>query len=489
MDTFKQEMSMKFGLQTIRTTVGPMLILGVPLSLAAQPGGAQDQLSAQQHRQHQHPALPATQAEAPKSAPSPQSPGKESLRLEQLEQMALESNPTLAQAVANVKAAEGRKIQAGLYPNPVIGATGEEISSGPIIRGGEFGGFIEQRIVTAGKLRLNRNVFEQERLQAEHMAQAQNYRVLNSVRSLYYEALGAQRRVEVQTQLAGLSREAVKISNELLNVGAADQPDFLESEVEADQAEVDLSMAKTELERVWRELAAVVGKPSLQPAPLEGNLEEVPKLELESVMATLFSESPEIRTSEAAVAREQAALRRAKVEKIPDIVARGGLRYNRELLEQGLTPVGLEGTFDVGVEIPFFNRNQGNVAAAHANLERAQREEGRVRLSLRIRMARAYKEYQDSLAMVERYRTQMIPRAQKAYELYTSNFRQMAAAYPQVLIAQRKLFQLQEHYIAALVNIWRSAVVIRGLLLSGGLEAPGTMGMEMPVSDKYGGGR
>ena len=54
----------------------------------------------------------------------------------------------------------------------------------------------------------------------------------------------------------------------------------------------------------------------------------------------------------------------------------------------------------------------------------------------------------------------------------------MAAAYPQVLIAQRNLFQLQEDYITALVNTWRSAVEIQGLLLTGGLEAPRTM--EMP---------
>ncbi|MEW5976287.1 MAG: TolC family protein [Acidobacteriota bacterium] len=205
---------------------------------------------------------------------------------------------------------------------------------------------------------------------------------------------------------------------------------------------------------------------------------------LESAIAKLFSESPEIRTSEVTIAREEAALRRAKVEKVPDIVARGGLRYNRELLEFGGTPVGLEGFFDVGVEVPFFNRNQGNVAAARANLERAQREVERVKLSLRMRMARAYKEYQDSLITAGKYQTHMIPRAQKAYDLYLNNFRQMAAAYPQVLIAQRNLFQLQEDYITALVNTWRSAVEIQGLLLAGGLEAPSMMGTEMSAADK-----
>jgi len=478
---------MRFQRLAIGWTIAFMVVSSASI-VRGQPRDESRQTSAaDQQKQHQHaPHTHGDTAKPPALLPiqQPSQQGKTPLRLEDLERMALESNPTLAQAASNVRAAEGRKLQSGLYPNPTIGATGDENTPGPVIRGGEFGFFVEQQFVTAGKLGKSRSIAEQERLLADTMAQAQKQRVLNAVRSLYYEALGTERRVQVQTQLASLSQHAVKISKELTNVGAADQPDLLESEIEADRAEVNLAIAKTAQQRVWRELEAIVGNPLLQLAPLEGNLEEVPKLELESAIAKLFSESPEIRTSEVTIAREEAALRRAKVEKVPDIVARGGLRYNRELLELGGVPVGLEGFFDVGVEIPFFNRNQGNVAAARANLERAQREVERVKLSLRMRMARAYKEYQDSMITAEKYRTHMLPRAQKAYDLYLNNFRQMAAAYPQVLIAQRNLFQLKEDYIAALVKTWRSAVEIQGLLLAGGLDAPGMMGTEMSTTDK-----
>jgi len=466
-------MTMRLHLLTRTPAFGFLLALSVPTFLPGQTGqGILDRDENVLHQQH-HPTAGQPQPEPLKPYTLPQSPeAGPRLGLADLERMALEGNPTLAQAADEIKAAEGRRLQAGVYPNPIIGATGDENTPGPIIRGGEFGFFVEQRFITAGKLGKSRNVAEQERLRAETTALSQKHRVLNSVRTLYYEALGAERRVQVQTQLAELSRRAAQISRELLNVGAADQPDLLESEIEAERAEVNLALAKTAQTRVWQELAAVVANPSLQPAPLEGNLEEVPRLELESAMKKLFGESPEIRSSEVSVAREQAALRRAKVEKIPDIVARGGLRKNRELLEAGGRPVGLEGFFDVGFEIPFFNRNQGNVAAASANLDRAEREVQRVKLSLRMRMARVYKEYQDASVTADRYRTQMIPRAQQAYDLYLNNFRQMAAAYPQVLIAQRNLFQLEQDYINALVNTWRSAVEIQGLLLKGGLEAP-----------------
>ena len=473
-------MTMRLQLLTRTPALGFLLVLSLPTFLPGQTGQGIPDLDKAVQQQHHHPAAGQPPRDPLKPYTLPQSLElAPRLGLADLERMALEGNPTLAQAAAEIKAAEGKRLQAGAYPNPIIGATGDENTPGPIIRGGEFGFFVEQRFVTAGKLGKSRNVAEQERLRAETTAQAQKHRVMNSVRTLYYEALGAERRVQVQTQLAELSRRAVQISRELLNVGAADQPDLLESEIEAERAEVNLALAKTTQARVWRELSAVVANPALQPAPLEGNLEAVPWLELEPAINKLLGESPEIRNSEVAIAREEAALNRAKVERVPDIVARGGLRKNRELLEAGGRPVGLEGFFDVGFEIPFFNRNQGNVAAARANLDRAERDVQRVRLSLRMRMARVYKEYQDASITADRYRTQMIPRAQQAYDLYLNSFRQMAAAYPQVLIAQRNLFQLQQDYINALVNTWRSAVEIEGLLLKGGLEAPGVEKQDM----------
>ncbi|MGC1634047.1 MAG: TolC family protein, partial [Candidatus Acidiferrales bacterium] len=43
------------------------------------------------------------------------------ITLDQLQQIALANNPTLAQAQAGVRAAAGRTRQAGLWPNPTIG--------------------------------------------------------------------------------------------------------------------------------------------------------------------------------------------------------------------------------------------------------------------------------------------------------------------------------------------------------------------------------
>ena len=405
-----------------------------------------------------------------------------SLTLEELERMALANNPTLKQASAAIAAAAGRAKQAGLYPNPTISAVGEEISRGPIIRGGEIGGGFQQRIVMGSKLGLSRQAGEQERLAAEQMAQAQRQRVLNAVRTLYYQAVGDQRLVQVRGRLAGLAREVVRISGEMGNVGQADRPDQLFAEIEAERLDLGLETARNSLERTWRQITAVVNNPSLRPTLLEGDLDEVPKLDADQALERIYAESPELRTAQVNVARSELELKRAKREPIPDILVSGGVRYNRELLEvePGGTlrrPVGPEGYFDIGIQIPIFNRNQGAVAAAKAETERARLEVDRTRLALRARLATVYREYRDAMTTVERYRGRMIPKAQQAYDLYLNSFRGMAAAYPQVLISQRNLFQLQEEYVRALVAAWQSAIEIQGLLVTGGTELAGNIAL------------
>jgi cobalt-zinc-cadmium efflux system outer membrane protein len=66
----------------------------------------------------------------------------------------------------------------------------------------------------------------------------------------------------------------------------------------------------------------------------------------------------------------------------------------------------------------------------------------------------------------------MLPRAQRAYELYLAKYRQMGAAYPQVIVSQRTLFQLQVAYIRVLQDLWRNMVSLQNFALSGALESP-----------------
>lgn len=398
------------------------------------------------------------------------------MRLEELEAMAVQRNPTLAQAEAAVRAAEGRRRQAGLFPNPVAGYFLEEFAFRSPGETAEQGAFIEQTIPLGGKLSKAKRVFELERDQATVLAEAQRLRVTNSIRVLYYETLGAQRLVELRDDLSQLAREAVEITKELYNVGQADRPDQLAIEIESERAEIDFLRAQNDWMRSWQTLAAMVGNPSLPPARLAGSPEEnLEVLNETQLLETLIGQSPDVRVARTGVERARAVLARARAERVPNLFLRGGLGYNYERFEPVVPSIagqrkGLEGRLEVGVNVPIFNRNQGGIAAAEAELAIAERDLERLQLVLRSQFASSFREYRNAQQMVERYRTAVVPRAREAYQTYLANFRQMAAAYPQALIAQRTLFQVEVEYARALVQLRETAVRLRGFLLDGGLD-------------------
>ena len=414
----------------------------------------------------------------------PTVPPATALSLDELEAMALENNPTLRQAAAEVVAASGRREQAGLLPNPRVGYTGEEIRGGSL-RGGQHGFFIEQDIVLGGKLGLGRRVFEQEIRMAEIESEEQRLRVLNAVRLGYFQVLTSQETIAKLREMARIASENAETSTRLRNIGQADETEVLQAEIESQQAELAIVREETRLGHLWKALAAVVGIPELPPSSLEGELDEnLPDLDEQSLVSALLNESPAIRIAQANVARAEAQLGRERGQAVPDLLLRGGLQQNRELLESTQRATGLQGFAEIGIQIPIFNRNQGSVQAANAARERAEQEKARVQLVLRERAAATIQQYRYARARVDRYRTEILPRAQRAHELMLSRWGQMAASYPQVLAAQRTLSQSQTDYISALGDLRESALTLEGFLLVDGLEAPARPGeVDLPVRE------
>jgi cobalt-zinc-cadmium efflux system outer membrane protein len=393
------------------------------------------------------------------------------LRLEDLEQIALANNPTIAQVEANVRVSLGLARQVGLYPNPSVGYYGDEIRGG-YTGGGKQGGFVSQTIVTGGKLRAARRVAELLTEEAKTTGQAQRLRILNNVRMTFYQVLAEQRLVEVREKLAKLAADATRTSHQLANVGQADRPDVLQAEVEQQQVNVGLRMAQQSLRSSWRTLAAVIGKPDLPQARLDGDLDAIPDLNYEEWLATTLRDSPEVKLAQQAVDRTDASLTRAKKAPIPDLQLYGNLSQNFEPLESTRKPIGLNGGVQIGVQLPIFNRNQGNIAAAKAEIENAKQELIRVKLRISRDVATRFRDYDTARATVQEYKREMLPRAEEAYKLYQTNYQNMAAAYPQALISQRTLFQLEVDYVQALESAWQSALGIRGFGLMDGLSMP-----------------
>jgi len=424
-----------------------------------------------QHEHHHPPAPEGTltpQPPLPHALPPARERGSQAgasalpvYTLAELEKRALEKNPVLAQAEAALRAAEGRGVQAGLPPNPVIGYTAEDVPVDHTSEG-RHGVFISQEIPLGGKLRLDRKVLEQDLEQTRISGEAQRLFLLAELRRLYYRALAAQARVALRERLADLAHEAVEITKQLYNTGVADAPDQLAVENEALLREADLSEARIELDQMWASLRAVVADPDLAPGRLSGDLTEIPALDRTQLWDRLLAESPELQAAKALATRAEAALARAKAGRVPDLEIEAGVRQPRGKAANSSN--GREAFADIGFRVPLFNRNQGGIAAAEAELAQARLEEQRVRLRLEARFAETFGRYRAAAQRAETYRTGILDRTRSAYAQYLEQYRQMMAAYPQVLVTERTLIQTEEDSLDAQARAWDAAVSLQTLL-------------------------
>jgi cobalt-zinc-cadmium efflux system outer membrane protein len=434
--------------------------------------------------QHHQMAMPVVRPEYPRMGRAQENAKGALVTLEHVQKIAGEANPTLRQAEAEIRAAKSRQHQSGLYPNPTVAYTGDEIRGGSD-GGGKQGFFVQQTIVTGGKLGLSRDVFGKELKLAEIEAEEQKIRVQSAVKMAFLRVLAAQELLYARRDMAMIAQDATETQRRLMNTGQADETEVLEAEVETQRIRMNARMQENTLREEWRSLAAVIGQPELPLTTVAGDLEKGwPEVNEEEAVEAIAKESPAVRIAEAAEARAQSVLGRAKREAVPDIQIRGGMEYNHELLGSAPFAKGWEGIAEVAVQVPLFNRNQGNVAAARADIDRAGQEKMRIALTLRERAASAVDQYANARLMAVEYRDEMLPRAKKAYGLMVEKYGQMLASYPRVLDAQRKLYELQIEYIGALESVWTNGIALQGYLLTDGLEAPARPGeVDRPVRE------
>jgi cobalt-zinc-cadmium efflux system outer membrane protein len=444
--------------------IGIVLIGSLPsLVVAQQPGPSG---ATGPHGNDLRIAAEAQPAPLPDDQPQPLPPGEAimpaGMTLAELEEMAVRCNPTVAQAANRVAAVRGHWVQVGLYPNPRAGYIGAEIGNEG--QGGQQGSFVGQEIVTAGKLRLSRNVAEQEIRQAEWVLQSQRQRVLTDVRRSFYDVLVAQRKMELTEQLLRIGEEGVRSTEALVKAKEAARADTLQAHIEAESARVLLQRTRNQHVAAWRGLAAVVGTANIPPQRLAGEAwDGLHELTWEDTYNRLLAESPQLAVARAGVARAQATVARECAQRVPNIDMQLAVQYDNATKDTFAT-------VQAGVPIPFFNRNQGNISKAQAELMAAQNDMQRVQLDLQQRLAAVFEQYTSGRYQAEKYRGDILPSARKSLDLANKGYQQGEYNYLFLLTAQRTYFQTNLIYLDALRELRTAAAAIEGNLLSGSLQ-------------------
>jgi cobalt-zinc-cadmium efflux system outer membrane protein len=265
--------------------------------------------------------------------------------------------------------------------------------------------------------------------------------------------------------LARIGDQGVNSVEALMKAKEVGRGDLLQARIEADTAKILLERAKNRHAAAWRNLAAVAGAAGMEPRPLAGDVQDgLPQLAWDEAFSQLLTQSPQLASAQAGVARAQAAVARECAGRVPNVELQAAVQHDNATRDNFAT-------VQVGIPIPVFNRNQGNTRRAQAELLAAQREVERVQLALHQRLAAVFEQYANARFQVEKYQRDILPNAEASLKLTNSGYRQGEFGYLSLLTAQRTFFRTNLAYLDALRELRATATTIEGNLLSDSLQA------------------
>jgi cobalt-zinc-cadmium efflux system outer membrane protein len=400
-----------------------------------------------------YPALvPVGALETPSTAP---------VSLGDLQRMAAESSPVLRRAEAEAQSAYGAMIQAGLYPNPTLGYQVDQwqpnlpVPPGASISGkGQQGGFVNQLIKTAGKLKYAQRVAGFDYINALVAVRKARVDVTHQVRRHYFAALTAQKAVDINTALADMSDEVYQLQLKLLAAGQAAEYEPLQLHAQSVLARNAVVQAKATWKAEWRKLAAAVGQPDLPPARLSGEADgPPPTFDEAAAKAAVLESHTDLLTARNTIEQAKANLTLQRATPIPDLQTNQYHQYDNvaQVYQFGV---------QLGIQLPLFDRNQGNIQQARGRIagsaESLRETENRLLGELSAALAHS----EASRTVAENYRKVVIPNLTLTYKSMVRRYQLEPdkVGFNDLIVVQQAIFSAMQNYQAALNAQWQAVV-------------------------------
>jgi cobalt-zinc-cadmium efflux system outer membrane protein len=333
---------------------------------------------------------------------------------------ALRSRASLKAEAERVPAAEGRKRQAGLWPNAEFQFGNENLRPGQTYaRDVDTLAYITQPLDILGKRPQRVETAQQtvELTKAEYGLARRD--VIENVTRAYWTARGAQERQELLKATVANFQRIIDYHTAQLSVGAIAEQDVLRVRLEGERLAITASMAALDATRGRVQLLREMGRPDVPGVVLTDPLDAMPDARGPVAIGDVLAMRIEMLVARASVAEAQANERLQAVSARPDLSIVYG--YKRTELPDAFNGVNTA-LAGVRLTIPLTDRNQGNRAAAAADLRRQGDLLAAAETDVRADVERARQEYElrraevvDTLQPLREHARSITEIAQAAY--------------------------------------------------------------------------
>ena len=378
------------------------------------------------------------------------------LSVERLIELGGSRRADLLAARQRLAIAEGRLRQAGLRPNPTLdteygstrflGGEAESDLSLGVTQVFELGGKRSKRVAVAE--------LELSRVRAEVAALERALAV--EIRAAYTNALSAARQLDVLEKLISANEELLRVTEERLKEGDVAPLDVNLVRVENDRFKVQAIQVRSELETGLLQIRNLIGADMNEALRLAPQPDRPPRFDtgLSELTETALKTRVDLRAARIGEELGSARIDLAKAYAVPNLSA--GVRYSRNTsvidfparLGGGSFPNPADNslTFGVSVEIPVFNRNQGEIASATGEKIQATRHREFLESTIKRDVAVAYRKYRAAAESLVIYSTQILPRAEENLRAVRASYGLGEFSVFEVVNEQRRLTENVTNY-------------------------------------------
>jgi len=344
-----------------------------------------------------------------------------SLSLRDAVDQALQSRASLKAEAERVPVAEGRRLQAGLRPNPEFQFGNENLRPGQTYsRDVDILAYVTWPLDILGKRGQRVAVAEQTVSRTEAELELARRQVTYGVRLAYWAARGAQERRDLLQSTVANFQRIIDYHSAQLRVGTIAEQDVLRVRLEGERIQIAAHLATIDATKTRVELLKEMGRMDFSDVVLTELLDAMPAAVGAPAIQDVLAGRSEIKVATASVEEARANARLQDVVARPDLAVVYG--YKRTQLPDALSGVNTS-LAAIKVTIPLLDRNQGNRAAAAAELRRQEQLRAEAETSIRADWQRAVQEYEmrraevvDTLQPLREHATTISAIAQAAYQ-------------------------------------------------------------------------
>ncbi len=358
---------------------------------------------------------------------------------------ALTESPKLEAFSYSIRAAEARRLQAGLLPNPELGLQLEDIAgTGEVsgVRGLETTLLLSQLLEPGGKRRKRELAAARNIGLIEADYDIARLDVLAEVARRFVHVARDQLLLEVAGSAVNLAEQNRAAVEQRVMAARAMQAELSRAEIELARAQIRLEHREHELLAAKRRLAASWGNDAVDFGRVEADLFSLPATrDLDSLLSELRN-SPDMARFLSERRLHEAELELAKARAVPNARIGAGIRRLEGINEQALTL-----NFSVG--LPIFDRNQGNIRAARERLGQVAVDETVTYIEAQSLLFTTFQELIHARTEANTLREVVIPRSRQALKSFEDGYAAGRFSYLEVADARSEFIDVRAEAIRA----------------------------------------